>query len=184
MTKQRIRRAYHEASHAVAARMQGVEVVSVLMFQTDENTRSSILSRSAAHDAEQQDTASRIAGLEIDIRVSLAGPVGDELHREARTQSRVMRDGAADDVANSQNLAFLVAMLMAGEHVPQVPHGERTDMEASSAFIESANAILRRLRDETKVLLTEHWPAIERVAQALITRNLLDQVELDRLIAG
>jgi hypothetical protein len=184
MTKQRIRLAYHEASHAVAARVQGVEVVSVLMFQTDENTRSSILSRSAAHDAEQQDTASRIVGLEIDIRVSLAGPVGDELHRKARSQSRAMRDGAADDVASSQNLAFLVALLMAGEHVPQVPHGRRMDIEVSSAFIESANVIQRRLRDETKVLLTEHWPAIERVAQALMTCNLLDQVELDRLIAG
>ena len=165
MTKQRIRLAYHEGSHAVAARVQGVEVVSVLMFQTDENTRSSILSRSAAHDAEQQGTASRIAGLEIDIRVSLAGPVGVELHRKARSRSRAMRDGAADDVARSQNLALLFALLMAGGHVPQVPHGERVDIEVSSAFIESANAILRRLREETKVLLTVHWPAIERVAR-------------------
>jgi hypothetical protein len=80
-------------------------------------------------------------------------------------------------------LALFVALLMAGEHVPQVPHGERMDIEVSSTFIESANAILRRPREETKVFLTEHWPAIERVAQALMTCNLLDQVELDRLIA-
>jgi hypothetical protein len=93
VTKQRIRLAYHEASNAVAARVQGVEVVSVLMFQTDDNTRSSILSRSAAHDAEQQGTVSRIAGLEIDIRVSLAGPVGDELHRKAHSQSRARYQG-------------------------------------------------------------------------------------------
>ena len=61
MTKQRIRLAYHEGRRAVAARVQGVEVVSVLMFRTDENTCSGILSRSAAHDAEQQGTAPRIA---------------------------------------------------------------------------------------------------------------------------
>ncbi len=41
MTWQRIRLAYHEASRAVATRVQGVEVASVLMFLTDENTRSS-----------------------------------------------------------------------------------------------------------------------------------------------
>ena len=184
MNEQRIRLAYHEASHAVAARVQGVDVVSVLMFQTDAKTRSSILSRSAAHDAEQQGTASRIAGLEIDIWVSLAGPVGDELRRKARFQRRAMRDDAKDDVARSQKLALRIALLMAGEHAPQVPHGEEIDIDVSSAFIESANAILRRLRDETKALLTEHWPAIERVAQTLMTCNLLDQAELDRLIAG
>jgi hypothetical protein len=46
--------------------------------------------------------------------------------------------------------------------VPQVPHGERMDIEVSSTFIESSNAILRRLREETKVLLTVHWPEARR----------------------
>jgi hypothetical protein len=31
-------------------------------------------------------------------------------------------------------------------------------------------------------LLAEHWPAVERVAQALMTCDLLDQTELDRLM--
>lgn len=179
LTKRRI--AWHEAFHAVTARMQGIEVVSVLMFRTDESTPASTFSRSAAYDA-KRDTTSRIAALEIDIRVALAGPVGDALYSKGRPQSRKMREGATDDIARSQSLAIHIALLMAGEAVPELPPGERAELEVSLAIVESANAILRRLREETKAFLTEHWAAVERVAQALMTCNLLDQAELDRLI--
>jgi hypothetical protein len=71
---------------------------------------------------------------------------------------------------------------MAGE--PLAQHHGGMQITVTPAIIESANAILARLQAETEALLAERWPAVERVAQALMTCDLLDQAELDRLIAG
>jgi hypothetical protein len=46
-----------------------------------------------------------------------------------------------------------------------------------------AQTILNMLREETKALPTENWPAVERVAQVLMVRDVLDQDDLDRLIS-
>jgi len=179
MTMRRI--AWHEASHAVAARVQGLEVVSVIMFRTAESTPASTLSRSAAYDA-KRDTASLVAALEADIRVALAGPVGDALYSKGRSLSRKMRDGATEDIATSQSQAIRVALLLAGEHVPEPRPGERVEIEVEPTIVESANVILRRLYEETEALLTEHRAAVERVALVLMSRPVLYADELDKLI--
>ena len=151
------------------------------MFQTDERTPASVLSQSAGHHA-RPGTASRAAAFEIDIRVALAGPVGDALHSKDRF--RRMKGVMTDDIATANSLALRVALLMAGEPEPEVPPGDWAEIEVDPLIVESANVILRRLGEETKALLTKHWAAVERVAQALMTCDLLDQAELDRLIGA
>ncbi|MBR1270254.1 hypothetical protein JQ629_22520 [Bradyrhizobium sp. AUGA SZCCT0222] len=167
----------------MATRLQGVEVVGVMMFRTDQDTPASVLSRSAAHDA-KLDTASQIAGLEIDARIALAGPVGDALYRKSRLQSRRMRDGASHDIAVSESCAIRVALLMAGEPIPELQPGDRGQIEVDVAIVENADVILRRLRQDTAALLNQHWTAVERVPEALFNCDLLDQTELDRLIVA
>lgn len=180
MTKRRAATAYHEASHAVIARVLGVEVLGVAMFPTDDVSRAGSLTYSASYYS-GADKASRIAALEIDIKIGLAGPIADARHSKGRP-SRSMKHGEVDDIARSRSMAAEIALLMAGE--PLAQHHGGMQMTVTPAIIESANAILARLQAETEALLAEHWPAVERVAQALMTCDLLDQAELDRLIAG
>ena len=93
-----------------------------------------------------------------------------------------MKHGEVDDIARSRSMAAEIALLMAGEPFPQ--RHAAMQITVTPAIIASANAILARLQAETEALLAEHWPAVERVAQGLMTCDLLDQAELDRLIAG
>jgi ATP-dependent Zn protease len=168
---------WHEACHAVTARVLRMEVVGVTMFQTDASRApASVLSRCALHYAEQ-DTASQIAACEIDAKVALAGPVGDALHSKARF--RRMKGIVTDDIETAHSYAARIALPMAGETVPEVPPGETREADVD---IETANLVLQRLTGETKVLLTENWAAVERVAQALMSSDLLDQAEIDRLM--
>jgi hypothetical protein len=169
---------HHEAAHAVIARVQGVEVVGVLMFRTDETTPSSVFSRSAAYHA-GADTAARIAGLEMEIRIALAGPIANALYGKDRS-SRKVKESEIDDRARSDSMAVEIALLMAGKPIPQ--HHDGIQLTVDRTIIESANVVITRLWEETKALLVEHWPAVQRVAEALMTCDLLDQAELDRLM--
>jgi hypothetical protein len=54
----------------------------------------------------------------------------------------------------------------------------------SEALVEVAKSVHRQLLNETNALVAAHWPAIERVAGALTSRDLLSESELDALIAG
>ena len=143
--------AFHEASHAVAARLPGIEVIGVVMFQTN-SAHASVLSQSAAHHA-GPNPEFLIAGIETDIRISLAGPVGDLLYGKRRAAT--LEGGDADDMVRSQSKAVEIALRIAGEPLPQLLPGESKEIEVSSATAERANVILRRLYDETKTLLTE-----------------------------
>jgi len=101
----------------------------------------------------------------------------------SKDRYRRMKGVITDDIANSHNLVLQVALLTAGEPVPVLQPDEQAEIEVDRDVVENANAILRRLTEETRALLTEHWAAVERVAQALMSCDLLGQAELDRLIA-
>jgi hypothetical protein len=94
MTKRRAATAYHEASHAVIARVLGVEVLGVAMFPTDDVNRAGSLTYSASYYS-GADKLARIAGLEIDIKIGLAGPIADARHSKGRP-SRSMKHGEVD----------------------------------------------------------------------------------------
>jgi hypothetical protein len=110
----------------------------------------------------------------MDAKVALAGPIAQQ--RAHPGSSR----GDVADVANARNAALCMTLLLRGEPLPRP--GTRVEVKVDSAVVDAAEATLKRLRHETEALLIEHWPAVDRVAQCLLNRNLLDQAELDRLI--
>jgi hypothetical protein len=166
--------AYHEASHAVAARVQGVGVDRIAMFPTDEGGTPAAATHSAAYLADKSDPAACITGREKDARVALAGNIGQQ---RARPGS-VCADASDQEVA--RYAALCIALLSSGR--PEPGPGEM--IELSKTDVNSIDDIRRRLRSEAEALVMEHWSAIERVAQALLVRDLLLQDDIDRLISG
>jgi ATP-dependent Zn protease len=169
--------AYHEAGHAVVARILGASVASVTITMVEE-LDSGALTQSAAHRADG--VAAKIAGFETDAKVALAGPAAQR--RSRPTRDRAARQVDEDNESNAKNAAISIVWLQAGESLPGP--GEEREIELSGAALDDVSSILKRLRQETDAMLAEHWPAVKRVAKALSERDHLDQAELDGLIAG
>lgn len=164
--------AYHEAGHAVVARLLNAQVNFVVMFATDATTKSVVQTRSEAYYA-NSGSGEQVTGFEKDIKIKLAGSLAQKIARRGTA-------GREDDLAQAKNMALSIAMLRAGLELP--PPGVRATVTVDTSILDEAQTILNTLREETKALLTENWPAVERVAQALMERDLLDQDDLDRLI--
>jgi hypothetical protein len=168
---------YHEAGHAVVARVLGESIISVTIGEIEE-ANTGVRRPSSAHRA--SGTAAEIAGHEIDGRVALAGPMAQLKSRPSRNSPAWQPiESHEDDFANAKSAAAHITLLSAGEAVPEA--GEITLSGANAALY---RATLERLQRETKAILDEHWPAVKRVAKALFTRDHLDQAEVDQLIAG
>jgi hypothetical protein len=165
--------AYHEASHAVGARVQGVGVDRIAMFPTDEGGTPAAATHSAAYLADKSDPAACIAGHEKDARVALAGHIGQQRARPGSVRAD------AGDIKVALKAAVCIALLSSGR--PEPGPGE---IKLSEIDVNSIDDIFRRLRSEAEALVMEHWSAIERVAQALLVRDLLLQDDIDRLISG
>jgi hypothetical protein len=164
--------AYHEAGHAVVARLLNAQVNFVVMFATDATTKSVVQTRSEAYYANSE-LGEQVTGFEKDIKIKLAGSFAHKIARRGIA-------GLADDLVHAKNFSLSIAMLRAGLELP--PPGVRATVTVDTSILDEAQTILNTLREETKALLTENWPAAERVAQALMVRDVLDQDDLDRLI--
>jgi len=178
MSKKPRIKAFHQAGHAVIARILGVEVIRAAMSPTSDDNLDDVMTRSAAWLARDvTDISAKVLAFEADAKVALAGTVAQ---RRSYPGSDA-EDEIEQDVENAKSAACVVSLLMSGELLPDVPDGDRMPIDA--ALVEDPEATLDRLWRETVVLVTEQWPAIERVAQALERRDHLDQTEIDRLIA-
>jgi hypothetical protein len=170
--------AYHEAGHAVVARLQGVEIDAVMMFGFEKTADATVL---ISDRPISSDMTERIAGIETAIRTGLAGPIASRLYGKA--PSRKIEFIASDDVKQAHSMAVEFALLIAGVPIPPPPRDNMV-FELDHTTIESANTTITRLQAETKTLLVEHWLKVARVAQALLTCDMLDQTQLDRIMAG
>jgi hypothetical protein len=174
--------AYHEAGHAVVARLLGQPLISVTIDIENDNT--GVLRESAAHAAREGDPAAQIAGCEIDAKVALAGPLAQLKSRPSRNSRHAPAiERHEEDYAHAQSAVAHIALLKAGMPVPE-PGAAKQEITLNGAVAESYQATLEKLKRETKALLDEHWAAVKRVAKALFERDRLDQRELDRLMAG
>src|ERR1700733_15185184 len=108
-------KAYHEAGHAVVARLLEIPVNRVTIFPTDDTNQAIAEAHSAAYLSRNEDAAGQIIGLEKDAKVCLAGPYAQHHYRPAQGQTvDDFPDEWASDIANAQSLVATSWMIRQG----------------------------------------------------------------------
>jgi hypothetical protein len=148
--------AYHEAGHAVAAWRLGYRPISA-SITTPEDSVGEVSHESPFPGDNLEFDASDLARLRVEraIIIRLAGPVAQKRYRQ--TSWRRWHGGA--DYAVASDLALRVC--------------------GSGAI---ASAFLKWLDLRAERLIEEHWPAVERLATALIKRGRMNQDEIAALM--
>jgi hypothetical protein len=171
LTKEQV--AYHEAGHAVIARVLGVSVAYVTLLRiTDYSRASAAIVHPGWHDRD-----SEIVVATNYVKICLAGPCTEfrtcPIRRrpgDSFLEHLMSRPSCAADWRMA--VEFVVTIMMApGDSLP--PPDDLTTENIR---------LLGRLWNETIALVRQHWGAIERVAQALLQRPILNEAELDALI--
>jgi hypothetical protein len=171
--------AHHEAGHAVIARILDVGVTRATIVASDSGKGSAdVVARHAFPITAGKDTMTRITALETDAKVCFGGP-------EAQNRYRPLTDGQtrraweslwADDCEEIWTRIGMAIKLKHGEE----PTGR---FELDAAEVAEGNVLFERLLRETEILVEQYWPAIQRVATALLNHRSLTQDEIDALIA-
>ena len=113
--------------------------------------------------------------------VALAGPQAQHHYRpmSRAAQNRACDGGWRVDRANATSL---LAMLVLRQHgKPAVP-GSYVELDGPET--EEFGRLFSRTTQKTADLVEENWPAIQRVAAALLSRPALTEDDIDALIAG
>jgi hypothetical protein len=175
--KRELAKAYHEAGHAVMARRLGIAVIYATMLSTDDTNAAAALTQRAAWFARDADQATLLSAIEKDIKICLAGPYAQSRHRPRKSGRNP--DEWRDDIENASGL---VAEIVLNERGAMPPVGEIVTLDPDGAT--RAKCIFDRLAEETDAVVEENWPAITRVAEALLIRRILIGDDVDELIAG
>jgi hypothetical protein len=170
--------AYHEAGHAVIARVQGIECPLVVMFSPFEGVAAGARTVKATFLALDADPATLLAAIKKDIVVSLAGPCSEMKYRNKPWDKKYFRRWN-NDFKSAQIGGRRAAIIATGVGVDRSSVIHHPTAEQIAIADEVPLECLAMASD----LVEAHWPAIEHVAQALMTRDRLDQAELDRLMA-
>jgi hypothetical protein len=173
--------AYHEAGHAVAARVLGchIKVVTLSPPPKADWLGSVYLQPAARALAPDANHEMQIAALEKDAIHSLAGPIAQHF-ASGLDQYCVKGDGS--DLYEAEQYCEVVIAIRNGQYSI-----ERTDdmifFNWGGEFTAAAKELMKKIINKTWDLVEEHWPAIERVAGALLVRRELDQANIDELIS-
>jgi hypothetical protein len=116
-----------------------------------------------------------LEGLKSDGLVALAGPIAN-VRFSGKTKDRQL--GAESDMGVAQNAAIKAALLQSGF---EVPYGDAT-VEIEGETVEQANSLLRSWQKEAEQIVSQHWSTIEAVATALMSTDLLNERDLDRIV--
>jgi hypothetical protein len=143
--------AFHEAGHCVAAHVLGVEIVSAEIGQGE----GLVITR---HPRGAMPTAQAIAREAKLALIDLCGVAAER------------RWGASSDEQSAARHSLRLARLLRGG-----------DTKITDEVRAEAAAVLERLRDQAELLVSEAWPLVERVANAL-REGTLTQVDIDALI--
>lgn len=148
--------AYHEAGHAVAAWKLGYRSISASIAAADESTGE--VRHENPFPGENLDVVESAlvrSRVERAIIIRLAGPIAQKRYRP--TSWRRWQGGA--DYAVAADLALRVC-----------------------GSGEIASAFLKWLDLRAKALIEQHWPAVERLANALLKQGTMDQDQIAALM--
>ena len=170
-------KSFHEAGHAVVARILGVEVSGITMRPSGADNTAGVETVSASWLARKASTSEQVLACENDALVALAG-----MAAQARSHPDLLvttdNPEYQADIGNAQRMVANIVLLLRGEAVVE---GERSP-PLSGDDLKTAKVKFDQLVQKTYSLVREHWREIVRVAKALESRNQVDQAELDQLI--
>jgi ATP-dependent Zn protease len=180
MTK--ISLAYHEAGHAVIARMLWIEVRLATIrpnkfFDGHVTLGASWLDRDDANgtnvaEDREEEWRRRIEMAEDRAKLALAGPIAEMKYRPTLNGEDFADYSDLFDVAVYLKIAGgfspISEVLVPGKPLQQ------TNREVSRLW--------ERLQADTADLVELHWPSIERVAEALLIHEELGQKEIEALV--
>jgi hypothetical protein len=173
--------AYHEAGHAVIARVLGVSVHHVSRFATEGGGTPRALTYSAAWNAGSD--SAYLIGLEADAKISLAGPHAEKKYRPDTNINLAQQNQWLDDMANAMSAVVKILLFKANPNDRVYFEGAR-EIELTSDQSAEATQLFNRISGETQALVEQHWSAIERTAAALLDRSVLNEHDIDALIIG
>ena len=181
--KKRRKIAYHEAGHAVAARILGVRVPYIAMIPIDDGSPAMAMAEAASWAARNASPADQQRACEIDIKIAMAGPYAQQRYegRHQRYDPDFSAPKGHDDF-NIMSMAIHHLLRATGKETPA--DGEQVQIELSDDDQVYLRALLARLWEETETLVSGNRAAIERVAETLMVRDLIDEAELDALISN
>jgi ATP-dependent Zn protease len=158
--------AHHEAGHAVVARVLNLKIDVVTTLPGDP---------AMYH---RQPEGAGVAHFEALAKVALAGRYAQRRYN-ARTAQDVRQ--FLDDRESALRAAGYAVYLRDGGTLP-APGGTAL-ITFEGPKLDEVRTLLLRCEDDALELVIANWPAIERVAQALLRRPILTGDEVDALIA-
>jgi hypothetical protein len=174
--------AIHEAGHAVVARVLGIGVAYATRFSTGPDNRGDVSTQSAAYRDGKADISTRIKALEDDARVALAGPLAQYKHKLVRGGWSTI-EGWDIDYTKVQNCAGNVVALRRGIDIDKLTQSGETTFSLDASGFDEADDLLKQLCTEAQQLVDQHWSAIKRVAEGLLSQHSLTEAEIDALIS-
>ena len=169
--------AYHEAGHAVIARVLGIEVY-LATIRPDKFYAGQVNHAAAwpinkedevAEEDREEEWLQRMETAEDRAKLALAGPLAEMKYRPTLNGEYFAEFEDLDNVAKYLQIAsgFTFEVLVPGKPLQQ--NG-------------LASRLWERLQADTADLVELYWPSIERVAEALLIQEELGQEEIDALI--
>ncbi|WP_147402792.1 ATP-dependent metallopeptidase FtsH/Yme1/Tma family protein [Caldibacillus debilis] len=166
--------AYHEAGHAVARKLLGAgEVAKVTILSTTNGAGG------VTFNVPEKMGLFSVDELEKEIRILYAGRAAEYLYFN-KNQKKVTT-GAENDIKQATILLKKLVMECGFQKdcvlldLKQVP-------EADGYAFQEMKELSQRLYQETVVLLENHYPLLETVAQILLEKETLESDELNRII--
>jgi hypothetical protein len=179
-------KAYHEAGHAVVARVLGISVEHVSLLAGGGNSTGA-LTHCALYQARGQAHSVQIAAAEKDAKVALAGGIAQQRYRPVTEgQKRKAERGVwNDDLKHAWSFVAEILYFQQGRGMSDLLKEPQPEtMLGVLARSTEGKALFGRFCRETEALVENNWPAIERVAAAMLERPALHQDDLDTLIMG
>jgi ATP-dependent Zn protease len=178
--------AIHEAAHAVTARVLGIEVEKVVIAIAP--TDGGIMRLTEYGNLGDAPIRVRfkkygyLQGWLATAKIMLAGRIAEERACPGKLDPEVNADGVLDADLAIFAEAIKRLILFRRYRVEFPPHQQVNRGGFMPEEEREVASLRKQLTRETKALVDKQWTAIERVAEALLSRRVLDGDEVDALI--